>query len=57
MSPDEIRLECLRLAADRGLDPADTVSAAERCLAFVEGRPARTPREAILDALEAAGVR
>lgn len=37
MKPDEIRLECLRIAAQRSAKPEELVEDAERFASFVNG--------------------
>lgn len=50
ITPDmELRLRCMQLA--------DHLSTAQYLYAWVIGEADKTPKEAILDALEAAGVR
>lgn len=56
MTPEEIRIECLKLALGNP-HATDAVAEAQRYWNFVTGLPAKTPRELIDEALEAAGVR
>lgn len=56
MNPEEIRVECLRLA-NSNPHVVDVVAEAQRYLDFVSGKPVQTPREIIDAALEASGVR
>lgn len=35
MSPEEMRLECLKLACDRGLPPSEVVAYAEQLARFI----------------------
>lgn len=57
MTPEELRLEALRLANGFGEQHDAIVERATAYLAFLTGETALTPRERVTAALDAANVR
>jgi len=57
MEEHDIRLACLKLAHEMDGTPAEVVDRAKVYADFVLGLPAKTPRQIIDAALEAANVR